>query len=399
MEPNGPESPDAPPEALTRREREILALLAQDLSNREIADRLALALSSVKWYTRQIYGKLGVNNRRQATVRAREAGLIAAGRPQPRPSGTVTFLFSDIEGSTELWETHPETMRSAFARQEATMREAMAAHGGYVYKMIGDAFQVAFSTATAALDAALAAQRALHAEPWGEIRSLRVRMALHTGAVEERVDDYVGPDLNRAGRLLGAGHGGQVLLSQSTYSLVRDHLPANISLRDLGEHSLKGLVQPEHIYQLVSPDLPQDFPPLRNIAERPSNLPVQATPFVGREAELARIAGLLDDPECRLISLVGIGGAGKTRLAIQAAAAAHAFPHGVYFVALAAVSTLDGMLAAVAGALQVPFEVQTGFSLSLAATQAQLLRNLLGKKALLVLGRHGAIGCPCRLAA
>ena len=385
MEPNGPESPDAPPEALTRREREILALLAGNLSNREIADQLTLALSSVKWYTRQIYGKLGVNNRRQAIARAREIGLMEPAATRPGPSGTVTFLFTDIEGSTQLWEHHPEAMRPAFARQEAIVREVMATYGGYVYKMVGDAFQVAFSTASAALDAALATQRALAAEPWGDIGTLRVRMALHTGSAEERVDDYVGPDLNRVARLLSAGHGGQVLLSQSAYNLVSDHLPEGISLRDLGEHSLKDLVRPERIYQVLAHDLPQDFPPLRTIEARRSNLPAQATPFVGREVELARIAHLLNDPECRLISLVGIGGSGKTRLAIQAAALADAFPHGVYFVALAAISTLDGMLTALADAMQIPFQVQVGFSLSPEAAQAQLQRYLTGKRALLVL--------------
>ncbi len=385
MDTRGLESLDAPLEPLTRREREILALLADNRSNHEIADQLALALSSVKWYTRQIYGKLGVNSRQQAIARARQVGLIAATPARSRPSGTVTFLFTDIEGSTQLWEHHPEAMRSAFARQEAIVREVMAAHGGHVYKMVGDAFQVAFSTALAALAAALAAQSALQAEPWGDIGTLWVRMALHTGAAEERVDDYVGPDLNRAARLLSAGHGGQVLLTQSACDLVRDHLPAGISLRDLGEHTLKDLVRPEHIYQLVSPDLAQDFPPLKTIEVRPGNLPLPATPFVGREAELARIEALLNDPGCRLISLVGIGGTGKTRLAIQAAAQSQAFPHGVYLISLAAVSTLDGMLAAVADALQMPFEVRTGLSLPSAAAQAQLLRYLFGKKALLVL--------------
>ena len=138
------------------------------------------------------------------------------------PSGTVTFLFTDIEGSTQLWERYPEAMKVAHARHEIIIRQAVAAHGGYAYKMIGDAFQVAFETAPEALATALDAQRALHAEPWGETGPLRVRMALHTGVTEERGDDYVGPSLNRVARLLGAGYGGQVLLTQPVYDLVRD---------------------------------------------------------------------------------------------------------------------------------------------------------------------------------
>jgi predicted ATPase/class 3 adenylate cyclase/DNA-binding CsgD family transcriptional regulator len=301
------------------------------------------------------------------------------------PTGTVTFLFTDIEGSTALWEHDPGAMQRAFSRQEAIVREAMAAHGGYVYKMIGDAFQVAFATASAALAAALAAQRALHAEGWGRIGVLKVRMALHTGVTEERGDDYVGPDLNRIGRLLNAGHGGQVLLSQSTADLVRDHLPEGVSLCDLGEHTLKDLIRPEHIYQVIGPGLPEDLSPLKTVDTRPRNLPSPTTPFVGREAELAQIEALLQDSQCRLISLVGLGGSGKTRLSIQAAAQNQTLPHGVYFVGLAAISTLGGIISAIADALQMHFYVRPGSSLSLEAAQAQLLRYLASKEALLVL--------------
>jgi predicted ATPase/class 3 adenylate cyclase/DNA-binding CsgD family transcriptional regulator len=318
------------------------------------------------------------------------------------PRGTVTFLFTDIEGSTALWERDPEAMQRAFTRQEAIVRGAMAAHGGYIYKMIGDGFQAAFSTASAALDAALAAQRDLNAEPWGPIGSLRVRMALHTGVTEERGDDYVGPVLNRIARLLTAGHGGQVLLSQSAADLVRDRLPGSVTLRDLGEHFLKDLVRPEHIYQVVARGLPEDFSPLKTVDARPHNLPLPATPFVGRETELAQIEALLRDPQCRLVSLVGFGGSGKTRLAIQAAqdaaqagvqAAAQGadlrnsppFPDGVYFANCAPVSTPEAVISAIADALRMAFYVQPGSSLTLEAAQAQLLACLAGKKALLVL--------------
>ena len=154
------------------------------------------------------------------------------------PSGTVTFLFTDIEGSTGLWEQYPEQMRTAFRRQEAILREMADKHGGYVYKMIGDVFQVAFETAPAAICAALEGQRRLQMERWGET-PIRVRMALHTGVTEERGDDYVGPALNRVGRLLGAGYGGQVLLTQATCDLVRDDLPCDTRLRDLGSSDLR----------------------------------------------------------------------------------------------------------------------------------------------------------------
>ena len=162
-----------------------------------------------------------------------------------------------------MWELHPEWMRGAFARQEAILRAVIAAHDGYPYKMIGDAFQVAFSTAHQAATAALEAQHLLNSEPWGEPGPLRVRMALHTGVTEERSDDYVGPALNRVARLMSAGYGGQILLTQTTYDLVRDGLPTGSNLIDLGEHLLKDLVRPERVYQLVASGLPSVFPPLK----------------------------------------------------------------------------------------------------------------------------------------
>ncbi len=308
-----------------------------------------------------------------------------AAQAAPRPSGTVTFLFTDIEGSTQLWEHYPEGMQRAFARQEAIFRQSMAGHGGYVYKMIGDAFQVAFQTAPGALAAALAAQRGLLAEDWDEIGALRVRMALHSGVTEERGDDYVGPDLNRVARVLSAGYGGQVLLNQSTYELVRDHLPPGADLLDLGEHYLKDLVHPEHIYQLAAPGLPEVFPPLKTADPQLINLPAQPTPFIGREEELARIEQLLQTPGCRLITLVGIGGAGKTRLAIQAAATTRSFAHGVYFVPLAAVTGEEGMVQAIADAVKFHFAIPAQGSLPVGEAQAQLAQYLAGKHMLLVL--------------
>lgn len=253
---------------------------------------------------------------------------------QPIPSGTVTFLFSDIESSTRQWENHQEWMQQAFKRQETLMREAMACCGGYVYKMIGDAFQVAFDTATDAVKAAIAAQRALESEDWGEYGPIRVRMALHTGVTEERGDDYVGPALNRVARVLNAGYGGQVLVTQATYELVQDDLPHGVTLRDMGEHRLKDLVRAEHIYQLIAPGLQEHFPRLKTLSALPNNLPIQRTSFVGREKEMTEVRRLLSAH--RLVTLTGPGGTGKTRLALQVASELlESFEDGVWLIELA----------------------------------------------------------------
>jgi predicted ATPase/class 3 adenylate cyclase len=252
------------------------------------------------------------------------------------PSGTVTFLFTDIEGSTQWWELHPEWMARAFIRQESILRGAATAQGGYVYKMIGDAFQIAFDTAPNALAAAIDAQRALHAEPWGEHGPLRVRMALHTGVTEEREDDYVRPVLNRLGRLLSVSHGGQILLSQATYDLTSDPLPEGVDLIDLGMHRLKDLIRPEHIYQASVTDLPSEFPSLQTLDAFQHNLPLQLTSFIGREKEILDVKRYLLGE--RFVTLTGPGGTGKTRLALQVAAEfVEFFPDGVWLVELAAI--------------------------------------------------------------
>jgi len=183
-----------------------------------------------------------------------------------RPTGTVTLLLTDIEGSTRLWEAHATAMRAALGRHDALLRSCIEEHQGYVFKTGGDAFCAAFHTAPDALAAALQAQRALSREPWPEAAKLRVRMALHTGAVELRDGDYFGAPLNRVARLLAAGHGGQTLLSESTHDLCRDHLPPLASVKALGAHGLKDLGRPEAVFQLCHPELPQSFPPLRSQA-------------------------------------------------------------------------------------------------------------------------------------
>jgi predicted ATPase/class 3 adenylate cyclase len=255
---------------------------------------------------------------------------------QALPHGTVTFLFTDIESSTRLWHEHADTMPHAYARHDTILREAIAANGGVVYKTVGDAFQVAFPTAIAGVNAARAAQRLLQTETWPTAEPLTVRMALHTGAVDPLPDgDYRSPVLNRLGRLLGAGHGGQVLVSQATMELARDHLPAGVAFRDLGEQHLKDLYRPERVYQLAADGIDGQFPPLMTLDARPNNLPIQPTQFIGRQEDVRAVIAILDQPGNRLVTLTGPGGMGKTRLALQVGAdMLDAFREGVFFVSL-----------------------------------------------------------------
>jgi predicted ATPase/class 3 adenylate cyclase len=253
------------------------------------------------------------------------------------PTGTVTFLFTDIEGSTKLWEAHPEEMRVALARHDALMREAIVSTHGHVFKTVGDAFCAAFAMAPDAVSAALKVQTALNTEPWPEETPIKVRMALHTGTVETRDGDYFGPPLNRVARLLPIGYGGQTLLSQTTYLLSRDSLPDAVSLRDLGAHRLKDLALSELVYELQDPDLPCDFPPLKSLSTHPNNLPQRLTNLIGREKEIAEIDAML--VRTRLLTLTGSGGSGKTRLCLQTAAESlERFPDGAWFVELASLS-------------------------------------------------------------
>jgi predicted ATPase/class 3 adenylate cyclase len=238
-------------------------------------------------------------------------------------SPSPTFLFTDIEGSTSLWEEHPEAMGRALLQHDDLLRACIESHGGRVFKTMGDAFCAAFTEARGAVEAVLASQGwlpALALETVDGSRPLRVRMALHTGVAEERDGDYFGQPLNRLARLLAIGHGGQVLLSLAAAELVQGNLPCGVSLTELGEHRLKDLGRPETVFQLCHPGLPAEFPPLRSLdsPDLQHNLPQQLTSFVGRGKELAEVKALLD--RTRLLTLTGAGGCGKTRLALQSAA-------------------------------------------------------------------------------
>jgi class 3 adenylate cyclase len=247
----------------------------------------------------------------------RGADLSGIG-PVTLPTGTVTFLFSDIEGSTQRWETHREAMKAAVSRHEQLMRAAISHHGGYVFKTLGDAFCAAFPTAPQALRAAIEAQLALVQEDFSSVGGLRVRMGLHSGYAEERNGDYFGPAVNRVARLMSIGHGGQVLLSGVARELAHSELPAGVALAELGSHRLKDLTEAEQVWQATIAGLPVEFPPLKSLDTLPNNLPIQRTTFVGRDHDVAEVKKLVS--RHRLLTLVGSGGVGKTRVALQVGA-------------------------------------------------------------------------------
>ena len=227
------------------------------------------------------------------------------------PSGTVTLLFTDVEGSTRLWESERAQMAAALRRHDAIVRDAIGRAGGFVFKTVGDAFCAAFWTPLAAVSAALDAQRALGEQSWPTSRPVRVRMSLHTGVCEERDNDYFGPTVNRAARLEAIAHGGQVLLSGATAELVADSLPDGTRLRDLGSHRLKDLGRPEQVFQLEAGFLAAGFPPLASLdnPELPNNLPTILSPFIGRDRELAEVRDQLR--ASRLLTLTGPAAAAR----------------------------------------------------------------------------------------
>ncbi|WP_309721138.1 tetratricopeptide repeat protein [Armatimonas sp.] len=250
------------------------------------------------------------------------------------PAGTVTLLFTDIEGSTRLWDTHIDAMRVALVQHDDLLRKVIEQNRGYVFKTLGDGFCAAFAHVPDALMAALEIQHQLLAQVWPTPTPLRVRTALHTGAVESRDNDYFGPALNRVARLLATGHGGQILLTQVTQELAEDTVPDETCFTCLGEHQLRDLTRSELVYQLCHPALPERFPPLKSLSTHPQNLPQQLTNFIGRESQIREVEQLL--ARVRLLTLTGAGGCGKTRLSLQVATAVlPRFPDGVWFVELA----------------------------------------------------------------
>ncbi|HEV2909428.1 MAG TPA: adenylate/guanylate cyclase domain-containing protein [Candidatus Eremiobacteraceae bacterium] len=262
---------------------------------------------------------------------------VRAKVPVALPTGTVTFLFSDVEGSTQRWERHREAMKAAVARHEQLMRVAIEQHGGYIFKSMGDAFCVAFPTPPQALRAAVDAQRAVAGEDFSSVDGLRVRMGLHTGYAEERNADYFGPAVNRAARLMSIGHGGQVLLSSGTRELAHSELPSGVSLVDLGSHRLKDLTEAEQVWQLTIEGLPASFAPLKSLDTIPNNLPIQPTSFRGREHDLEKVKDLLS--QHKLLTLFGSGGVGKTRLALQVGAEVlDQYPDGVWLADFAPIT-------------------------------------------------------------
>ena len=270
------------------------------------------------------------------------------------PTGTLTFLFTDIEGSTRLWETHPQEMRSALAEHDSVLRQAIAANHGYIIKTTGDGVHAAFARALDAVHATLAIQRSISVRNFFDEPQVRlyVRMGLHTGEAELRDGDYYGPELNRAARIMEVAYGGQVLLSAVTAALVSDRPDLEFRFLDLGEHRLKNLTRPEHIFQLTTPDLPVEFPPLKSLSMLSNNLPVQLTSFVGRERELAEARKRI--AQARLLTLIGPGGTGKTRLSLQIGAdLLKEFKDGVWLVELAPLTHPSIVLQTIAAVLNV----------------------------------------------
>jgi predicted ATPase/class 3 adenylate cyclase len=271
------------------------------------------------------------------------------------PSGTVTLLFTDIEGSTRAWDAHPTEMREALQRHDDLVRDAVVRHGGYVFKTVGDAFCVAFQDASCAVAGAVDAQRSISREPWPDALQVRVRMALHSGSCDERDGDYFGPTVNRVARLLSLAHGGQALASSATATLADGSLPDDIALRDLGAHALKDIGGSERVSQILAADLETEFPPLRSVAGAGPrhNLPAYATTFLGRRGDLAELDSLLH--KARIVTLTGPGGVGKTRLAVELAASqVNARSDGAWLVELAAIVDPADVDSAIASVLRIP---------------------------------------------
>ena len=290
------------------------------------------------------------------------AGSDGPVKPSALPTGLITYLFTDVEGSTRLWQQHPQEMQGVVARHDSLLISAVETNAGTVVRPRGegDSIFAVFLRATDAVVAACAAQQLLIQETWPADIAINVRMAIHTGESELSDHDYYGNTVNRCARLRSIAHGGQILTSEATAQLVRDDLSGDISLGDLGAHRLKDLQRPEQVFQLIHPDLLADFPSLNSLDAHPHNLPVQLTSFNGREAEIEEVGGLLST--ARLVTLAGAGGSGKTRLAQEIGASViENYPDGVWFVGLAALSDPKMLRPHVADTFSVGEDALLGF--------------------------------------
>jgi predicted ATPase/class 3 adenylate cyclase len=270
----------------------------------------------------------------------------------PLPTGAVTFVFTDIEGSTQRWEHHHAAMKDALVRHDVLMRDVIKRHNGYVFKTVGDAFCAVFNTPAAAVAAALEIQRGLLGGDFKEIDGLPVRIGVHTGLADERAGDYFGPAVNRVARLTSIAHGSQILISAATRELVKEEIADDVTLLDLGAHRLKDLTNPEHVWQVTTANLPAEFPPLLSLDSKPNNLPMQVTTFVGRERDLQELRSHVD--EHRLVTLFGAGGVGKTRMAVQLGAdLLDRFPDGVWVADFSRISDRELTTSVVAQAIGI----------------------------------------------
>ncbi len=294
------------------------------------------------------------------------------------PSGTVTFLLTDLEGSTRLWEQDPDAMKAAMVRHDEILEKTIAAHQGHVFARMGDGMATAFATARDAVAAAAAFQQALAVEPWATARPLRARVGLHTDEAVI-VDDsgYASLPINRCSRLMSAAHGGQTVVSGSTEMLLRGQLPDGMELVDLGEHRLRDLGRPTRIFQLTLDGRDDDFPPLRTLDSFPGNLPAQVSSFIGRHTDVARAVKALDTS--RVVTITGVGGVGKTRLALQVAAdVLPRYRDGAWLIELGSVRDAAGVVDAVAEVFRVTARAHR-------SVEESLLELLAQKQTLMVL--------------
>ncbi|HEX4531277.1 MAG TPA: BTAD domain-containing putative transcriptional regulator, partial [Acidimicrobiia bacterium] len=325
--------------ALARAGRPVEALRAFDAYRRLLGDEVGVVPSPV-------LQELNDDILRQHPSLDWQRPARVGSPMEDLPRGTVTFLFTDVEGSTRLWQEHPDAMAGALARHDAMVREAVVSHDGRIVKTTGDGVHAVFANAGDAIDAALSAQRGLEAEPWGDTGSLRVRMGVHTGSAEQRDGDYYGPVVNQAARLMGIAHGGQIVCSGAVAELVRDH----VELADLGTHRLRDVEASVRVFQVLAPDLESQFPPLASLDAYRSNLPHELSEFVGRVDDVTAVVKAL--AEARAVSIVGTGGVGKTRLALRVGLQLlPAFADGVWWCELAGVRDPDAVPEAVAAAL------------------------------------------------